>query len=104
MSTQFVKNTNAPDSSSELWTVAEGWKISAKSGKIYTNLDKVFKNEVNPESEDNDFYNALIDQLDGKVTEPIDYIGYYFVAGAYRMVLNWFTPLRKVIWMVLTNR
>jgi hypothetical protein len=82
MSTQFVKNTNSPDSSSELWTVAEGWKISAKSGKIYTNLDKVFKNEVNPESEDNDFYNALIDQLDGKVTEPIDFCGYYFVAGA----------------------
>jgi hypothetical protein len=77
---QFVKNTNAPPAESELWSVAGGWKISG-SGKTYTDLEEVYRNEVNPESEDNDFYNTLIEQLLGKVTEPIDYIGYYFVAS-----------------------
>ena len=77
---QFVKNTNAPPAESELWSVAGGWKISG-SGKTYTDLEETYRNEVNPESEDNDFYNTLIDQLTGKVTEPIDYIGYYFVAS-----------------------
>jgi len=77
---QFVKNTNAPPEESELWSVAGGWKISG-SGKTYTDLEEVYRNEVNPESEDNDFYNTLIEQLTGKVTEPIDYIGYYFVAS-----------------------
>ena len=77
---QFVKNTNAPPEESELWSVAGGWKISG-SGKTYTDLEEVYRNEVNPESEDNDFYNTLIQQLVGVVKEPIDYIGYYFVAS-----------------------
>lgn len=77
---QFVKNTNAPPAESELWSVAGGWKISG-SGKTYTDLEEVYRNKVNPKSEDNDFYNTLVEQLVGVVKEPIDYIGYYFVAS-----------------------
>lgn len=77
---QFVKNTNAPPAESELWTIADGWKISG-SGKTYTDLEEVYRNKVDPKSTDNDFYNTLVEQLVGVVKEPIDYIGYYFVAS-----------------------
>ena len=80
---QFAKNTNAPAPESELWTIADGWKISAKSGKIYTNLDKVYTVDENSEGAEtsNALYNALLDQLSGRVKEPIDYVGHYIVAG-----------------------
>jgi hypothetical protein len=80
MSTQYVKNTNTPPEESELWAVGEGWKISAK-GKTYTNLSKIKRDERHPDNEINDLYNVLIDQLDGRVTEPVDYADHYFVAG-----------------------
>ncbi len=80
---QFVKNTNAPSPDSELWTIADGWKISAKSGKIYTNLDKVYTVDENTEDAvtANALFTALTEQLSGKVKEPIDYVGHYIVAG-----------------------
>ena len=67
MSTQqFVKNTNTPSADSELYSVADGWKISA-GGNIYTNLDEVFRT-----NNDHAFYDALVKQLNGEIKESLD--------------------------------
>lgn len=78
----FVKNTNTPPEESELWSIGEGWKISAK-GKTYTNLDKIYKvPDKHPNAAElNAFPKSLVDQLTGRIKDVVDYIGYYFVAS-----------------------
>ena len=73
----FVKNTNKPDASSELWSIADEWKISGTTGLPYTAAENVFRT-----ANDHDFYDALIQQLQGKIKESLDIgLGYYFVAS-----------------------
>lgn len=79
---QWVKNTNVPPESSLLWSIGEDWKISEK-GKTYTKLAKIYKvRETHPDAASiNALYNTLVDQLRGVVKEPVEQIGYYFVAS-----------------------
>src|SRR5687768_7570482 len=74
---QFVKNTNKPPENSELWSVADEWKISQQTGLTYTPLDNVYKTQ-----NDHQFHDALVQQLNGEIKQSIDIgIGYLFVAS-----------------------
>lgn len=73
---QFVKNTNVPAPESELWSIADGWKISKSTGVAYTKLDNVYSTP-----NDHELVDALNSQLSGKVKESIDFIGHYLVAA-----------------------
>lgn len=74
---QFVKNTNKPDANSELWSVADEWKISGTTGLPYTAAENVFRT-----ANDHEFYDAIVQQLKGEIKESLDIgLGYYFVAS-----------------------
>ena len=74
---QFVKNTQKPSDDSELWAVADGWKISQQTGLTYTSLDDIFKTQ-----NDHQFHDALVKQLNGKIKQSLDIgLGYLFVAS-----------------------
>lgn len=75
-SQQFVKNTNVPAPESELWSIADGWKISNSTGIPYTKLDNVYATP-----NDHELVDALKSQLSGNVKESIDFIGHYLVAA-----------------------
>jgi len=64
---QFVKNTQKPSDDSELWAVADGWKISQQTGLTYTSLDDIFKTQ-----NDHQFHDALVKQLNGKIKQSLD--------------------------------
>lgn len=81
MSTQFVKNTNKPLPDSELWTVADGWRISGQTGIAYTNLNEIYTDAENEDAMANIFYNTLKEQLAGKAKQSIEYVGHYMVAS-----------------------
>lgn len=74
---QFVKNTNKPDANSELWTIADEWKISGTTGLPYTAAENVFRT-----ANDHEFYDAIVSQLKGEIKESLDIgLGFYFVAS-----------------------
>lgn len=74
---KFVKNTNVPPEDSELWSVAEGWKISGADKLPYTKLEQVYHTP-----NDHKFLDALNQQLDGEVKQSLD-VGLSDVFVAY---------------------
>lgn len=74
---QFIKNTNKPPAESELWSIADEWKISGTTGLPYTAAENVFRT-----ANDHEFYDAILQQLKGEIKESLDIgLGYYFVAS-----------------------
>ena len=74
---QYVKNTNVPPEGSELWSIAEGWKISGSDGLAYTKLSNVFQTP-----NDHTLVDTLTQQLNGDIKQSLD-IGLQEVLVAY---------------------
>ena len=75
--TQFQKSPPTP-ADSELWKIGKKWRTSAK-GIDYTELDNIMSTD--PEIEIESLLEAFDEQLAGKVSESIQYVGHYLVAS-----------------------
>ena len=74
---QFQKSPPTP-ADSELWKIGKKWRTSAK-GIDYTELDNIMSTD--PEIEIESLLEAFDEQLAGKVSESIQYVGHYLVAS-----------------------
>jgi len=81
---RFAKNNNRPPEDSVLWQIGENWKISAQSGRTYTNLDNIT-------------YDPLKQELENVIDLPPsqwDYISGYNpeIPETEALKGNWFFP------------
>lgn len=86
MSQQYVKNTDVPNEDSFLWQLGDGWKVSQKTGDVYSPIDTITDEQLGT---------TLTDISETGKIDIIEYNSYFFVP-------NKFTDQKtsKVTWSV----
>lgn len=74
MSTQYVKNTDVPNEDSFLWQLGDGWKVSQKTGDVYSPIDTITDEQLGT---------TLTSISETGKIDIIEYNSYFFVPNKF---------------------